>query len=234
MMARMLTCNVFIFCSTKTHIIMKATASKSTRKPASRANGSKTNGSKSNASKSQPSEDSSKLHKLFEEELKDIYWAEKALTKAIPKMIKKATSEDLIEALENHLEETEGQVQRCEQIFELLGKSAQAKKCEAMDGLITEAEDIMSESDEGVMRDAGIISAAQKVEHYEIASYGTLRQFAKTLGLTEIADLLEETLNEEKNADETLTSVAESAINVKAAQTSESEEEEEEEVEKEE
>ncbi|HZY80582.1 MAG TPA: ferritin-like domain-containing protein [Cyclobacteriaceae bacterium] len=213
---------------------MKATASKSTRKPASRANGSKTNGSKSNASKSQPSEDSSKLHKLFEEELKDIYWAEKALTKAIPKMIKKATSEDLIEALENHLEETEGQVQRCEQIFELLGKSAQAKKCEAMDGLITEAEDIMSESDEGVMRDAGIISAAQKVEHYEIASYGTLRQFAKTLGLTEIADLLEETLNEEKNADETLTSVAESAINVKAAQTSESEEEEEEEVEKEE
>ena len=128
--------------------------------------------------------------------------------------------------MENHLEETEGHVQRCEQVFELLGKTAQAKKCEAMDGLITEAEDIMSETDEGVMRDAGIISAAQKVEHYEIATYGTLKTFAKTLGLDEIADILEETLNEEKNADETLTSVAESSINVKASQTEEGEEEE--------
>jgi len=200
---------------------MKTTASKSSRKTAARANGTKTNGSKN-----QSQDDSSKLHKLFEEELKDIYWAEKALTKAIPKMIKKATNEELIDALETHLEETEGQVQRCEQIFELLGKTAQGKKCEAMEGLITEAEDIMSESDEGVMRDAGIISAAQKVEHYEIASYGTLRQFAKTLGLNEIADLLEETLNEEKNADEILTGVAESAINVQAANTSEDEEEE--------
>jgi len=158
--------------------------------------------------------------------LKDIYWAEKALVKAIPKMIKKATSEELIEALENHLEETEGHVQRCEQVFELLGKPAQSKKCEAMDGLLAEADDIMSESDEGVMRDAGIISAAQKVEHYEIATYGTLKTFAKTLGMNNIADLLEETLNEEKNADETLTSVAESAINVKASQTDEGHEEE--------
>jgi ferritin-like metal-binding protein YciE len=199
---------------------MKSTTSKSTsKKPASKAS----NGS---SSRNQPQDDHSKLHKLFEDELKDIYWAEKALTKAIPKMIKKATSEDLIEALENHLEETEGHVQRCEQVFELLGKTAQAKKCEAMDGLITEAEDIMSESDEGVMRDAGIISAAQKVEHYEIATYGTLKTFAKTLGLDEIADILEETLNEEKNADETLTSVAESTINVKASQTQEGEEEE--------
>jgi ferritin-like metal-binding protein YciE len=162
-------------------------------------------------------DDQSKLHKLFEEELKDIYWAEKALTKAIPKMIKNATSEELIEALESHLEETEGHVQRCEKVFELLGKPAQAKKCEAMNGLITEAGDIMDESDEGMMRDAGIISAAQKVEHYEIATYGTLCQFAKTLGLDEIKDLLAETLNEEKNADETLTNVAESAINVGAA-----------------
>ena len=197
---------------------MKTTASKSTTKKSA---------SKSSAShRNQPQDDHSKLHKLFEDELKDIYWAEKALTKAMPKMIKKATSDELIEALENHLEETEGHVQRCEQCFELLGKPAQAKKCEAMDGLITEAEDIMSESDEGVMRDAGIISAGQKIEHYEIATYGTLRTFAKTLGLDDIADLLEETLNEEKNADETLTTVAESAINVKASQTQEGEEEE--------
>jgi ferritin-like metal-binding protein YciE len=205
----------FNFQSTKTHNIMKTTAKSSSRKSATRTNGSK----------QQPTDESTKLHKLFEEELKDIYWAEKALVKAIPKMIKKATSEELVEALESHLEETEGHVQRCEQVFEMLGKTAQAKKCEAMDGLITEAEDIMSESDEGVMRDAGIISAAQKVEHYEIASYGTLKQFAKTLGLNEIADLLEQTLDEEKNADETLTNVAESAINVQAAQTSEEEEE---------
>ena len=199
---------------------MKTTTSKSTaKKPASKTS----NGA---SHRNQPQNDQSKLHKLFEDELKDIYWAEKALVKAIPKMVKKATSDELIEALEDHLEETEGHVQRCEHVFELLGKPAQAKKCEAMDGLITEAEDIMSESDEGVMRDAGIISAAQKVEHYEIATYGTLKTFAKTLGLDEIADILEETLNEEKNADETLTSVAESAINVKAAQTEEGEEEE--------
>ncbi|HMJ67359.1 MAG TPA: ferritin-like domain-containing protein [Cyclobacteriaceae bacterium] len=200
----------------------KSTASKSSgassRKPASRA---------TNGSKQQPEDNSSKLHKLFEEELKDIYWAEKALTKAIPKMIKKATNEELIEALENHLEETEGHVQRCEQVFEILGKTPQAKKCEAMAGLIKEAEELMTDNDEGVMRDAAIISAAQKVEHYEIASYGTLRTFATTLGLEDAAELLEETLNEEKNADETLTGVAESAINLKAAKVGEEEEEEE-------
>lgn len=197
---------------------MKSTTSKSSKKSTSK----ESNGSRKN----QPQDDHSKLHKLFEEELKDIYWAEKALTKAIPKMIKKATSQDLIEALENHLEETEGQVERCEKAFELMGKSAQAKKCEAMDGLIKEAEEIMEDSEEGVMRDAGIISAAQKVEHYEIATYGTLCQFAKTLGLDEIKDLLGQTLDEERNADETLTEVAESAINLKAANTEEGEEEE--------
>ena len=220
-MARMLTIDAFV-CFIKSHSLMKSTTSKSkstSKKPSSKA----ANGS---ASKNQSQDDHSKLHKLFEEELKDIYWAEKALTKAIPKMVKKATSDELIEALEDHLEETEGHVQRCEQVFEMLGKSAQAKKCEAMDGLITEAEDIMEESDEGVMRDAGIISAAQKVEHYEIATYGTLRTFAKTLGLNDIADLLEETLIEEKNADETLTEVAESVINIKAAHADEEEHEE--------
>jgi ferritin-like metal-binding protein YciE len=164
---------------------------------------------------------SSQLMKLFEEELKDIYWAEKALTKAIPKMIKNATSADLIEALENHLMETEEQVKRVEQVFESTGKKAVAKKCEAMEGLIKEAGEIMEECEEGAMRDAGIISAGQKVEHYEIASYGTLRQFAETLGLTEAAALLEETLNEEKHADETLTEVALNTINVEASEEEE-------------
>src|SRR6188508_3753549 len=156
----------------------------------------------------------SKLGKLFEEELKDIYWAEKALTKAIPKMVQKATSEELVAALEDHLVETEEQVKRVEQVFSILGKKAEAKKCEAMAGLIKEAEQLMEESDEGVMRDAAIISAAQKVEHYEIASYGTLVSFAGTLGLNEAADILETTLDEEKTADETLSEVAETAVNI--------------------
>lgn len=158
------------------------------------------------------------LRDLFEDELKDIYWAEKALLKAIPKMIKNATSDELNSALEDHLEVTTTQVERCEQVFEMMNKPARAKKCEAMDGLIREAQDIMESTAEGVVRDAGIISAAQKIEHYEIASYGTLCAFAKTLGESEIADLLEQTLNEEKEADQTLTGIAESTINIDAAQ----------------
>lgn len=168
--------------------------------------------------------ESSQLMKLFEDELKDIYWAEKALTKALPKMMKKATSEELKEALENHLSETEEQISRIEQIFAALDKKAVAKKCEAMAGLIKEAEEIMEECEEGAMRDAGIISAGQKVEHYEIASYGTLRAFADLLGLDEAVELLEATLNEEKAADEKLTEVATSAINLEAAHTEEDEE----------
>jgi ferritin-like metal-binding protein YciE len=156
------------------------------------------------------------FRQLFENELRDIYWAEKALTKAIPKMIKKATSQKLIDALQEHLEVTEGHVTRCEKAFELLGKPARAKKCEAMEGLTKEAEEIMSEAEEGMVRDAGIISAAQKVEHYEIASYGTLCAFAKTLGENEVADLLEQTLNEEKEANDTLTEIAESSVNEEA------------------
>ncbi|HEX8514745.1 MAG TPA: ferritin-like domain-containing protein [Bacteroidia bacterium] len=167
----------------------------------------------------------SKLMKLFEDELKDIYWAEKALTKAIPKMVKNATNEDLVAALENHLEETEGQIEKLEQVFESIGKKAQAKKCEAMAGLVKEAEEIMKESDKGAMRDAGIIAAGQKVEHYEIASYGTLRTFAKTLGLEEAAELLEEILEEEKAADAKLTEVAEATINMQAAEEEEEKEE---------
>lgn len=169
-----------------------------------------------------------KLMKLFEDSLKDIYWAEKALTKAIPKMVKKATATELIDALENHLEETESQVEKVEQVFEIIGKKAVAKKCEAMNGLIKEAEEIMKETEDGAMRDAGIIAAAQKVEHYEIATYGTLRTFAQTLGLDDAAGILEEILDEEKSADEKLTDVAVSTINMHAAEEMEEAEEEEE------
>ena len=158
------------------------------------------------------------LRDLFENELKDIYWAEKALTKAIPKMIKNATSEELKTALQEHLAVTEQQVTRVEQVFESIGTKAQAKKCEAMEGLIKEAADIMESTEEGAVRDAGIISAAQKVEHYEIATYGTLHTFATILNEDEAASFLEETLNEEKEADEKLTEVAESSVNIQAAE----------------
>ena len=167
--------------------------------------------------------DHSKLMQLFEDELKDIYWAEKALTKAIPKMSKNATSSELIDALEKHLKETEGHVEKVEQVFEILGKKAVAKKCEAMTGLIKEAGEIMKDTEKGCMRDAGIITAGQKVEHYEIASYGTLKTFAKTLGFDDAADILQEILDEEKGADEKLSEIAETTINVEAAETEEAE-----------
>ncbi len=194
-----------------------------------KAGAKKSSSKKKSGSSEQYGIEESKLLKLFEDSLKDIYWAEKALTKAIPKMVKKATSDELITALENHLEETEQQVTKVEQVFEIIGKKAVAKKCEAMNGLIKEAEEIMKESEDGAMRDAGIIAAAQKVEHYEIATYGTLRTFAQTLGLNDAAALLESILEEEKTADETLTSVAESTINVNAAEEELEEAEEEEE-----
>jgi ferritin-like metal-binding protein YciE len=176
-------------------------------------NGSKT-GSK-DAKKTDPKV-AQGLRDLFEDELKDIYWAEKALTKALPKMAKNATSEELVSAINDHLEVTKGHVQRLEESFKILGKAARAKKCEAMAGLVKEGEEIMEDTEEGVVRDAGIISAAQKVEHYEIASYGTLCAFAKTLGEDEVASLLQQTLDEEKEADQALTQIAESSINVEA------------------
>jgi len=166
------------------------------------------------------------LRDLFEDELKDIYWAEKALIKALPKMIKNTTSEELATALKEHLAITEEQVRRLEQVFEYIGTKAQANKCEAMEGLIKEAEEIMESTEKGVVRDAGIISARQKVEHYEIATYGTLRAFAKILGEDDAVSLLEEILNEEKEADEKLTEVAESSINIEAAVDDTGEEEE--------
>lgn len=152
------------------------------------------------------------LHEFFVDGLKDIYWAEKALTKAIPKMIKNATSQDLIQALTSHLEETEGQVTRLEDVFESIDEKAVAKKCDAMEGLIKEAEGIMTETDKGTMRDAGIIAAGQKVEHYEIATYGTLAAYAGILGLEVAKGLLAASLAEEKAADEKLTEITPSAL----------------------
>jgi len=164
------------------------------------------------------SDAASGLTELFEDGLKDIYWAEKALTKALPKMAKNATSADLIEALNSHLTETEEHVIRLEKVFELIGKKATAKKCDAMEGLIEEGNGILEETEVGVVRDAGIIAASQKIEHYEIATYGTLRQFAETLGFEEAAAILEQTLDEEKGADKKLTEVAVNAINLEAAE----------------
>jgi len=148
------------------------------------------------------------LRALFIDSLKDIYWAEKALTKALPKMAKNATTESLISAIDEHTAVTEEQVAKVEKVFELIGKKAVAKKCEAMAGLIKEGEDIMESTEPGPVRDAGIIAASQKIEHYEIATYGTLRAFSKTLGEDEITAILEEILAEEKEADGILTEAA--------------------------
>jgi ferritin-like metal-binding protein YciE len=163
--------------------------------------------------------DHSQLEKLFSDSLKDIYWAEKHLTKVLPKMKKQATSDELKKALEEHLAQTEEHISRLEQVFEICGKKAQAKKCEAMEGLTKEGDSIMEETEKGTLtRDAGIIMAAQKVEHYEIATYGTLIVFAKTLGMNNAADILVETLKEEKDTDERLTGIAEGNINQAAGQ----------------
>lgn len=161
--------------------------------------------------------DHDQLLKFFEDGLKDIYWAEKALVKAIPKMIKNATAEELKEGLTNHLAETEEQVKRVEEAFAAANLKAVAKKCEAMAGLIKEAEEIMAECEEGVMRDAGIIAAAQKVEHYEIATYGTLTAYAQILGMNDVADLLHQNLSEEKAADEKLTEITSDVVAMQEA-----------------
>lgn len=164
------------------------------------------------------SESTSKLERLFEDELKDIYWAEKALVRALPKLLRNVTSEELYKVLEDHLTETEDQVVRVENVFRAMGKEPKAKKCEAMVGLIREAEEVMSHSEPGPMRDAGIISGVQKIEHYQIASYGTLRTFASTLGLDKGVNLLQDNLDEELAADNKLSELAVSAINFEAAE----------------
>jgi ferritin-like metal-binding protein YciE len=164
----------------------------------------------------------SALAELFQDELKDIYWAEKHLAKNLSKLAKGATSPDLKAAFEKHQVETEGQVTRLEQVFEAIGETASAKKCQAMDGLIKEAKELLEDTEEGTMtRDAALISAAQKVEHYEIASYGTLKTLAGVLGYKEAVSLLEQTLAEEKKTDELLTQIAESSVNELASRETE-------------
>ena len=148
--------------------------------------------------------------------LKDLYWAEQALVKNLPKMAKNATSPKLKAAIEKHLGETKNQVSRLESAFKAMNEKPKAVKCDAMDGLLKEAESIMKETEPGAVRDAAIIAASQKVEHYEIASYGTMATYAKLLGEKEVKNLLGETLTEEKTCDKDLTKLAVSEINIKA------------------
>ena len=162
--------------------------------------------------------DSEKLKDLFLDGLKDIYWAEKHLVKALPKMSKNATSEELKAAFDMHTTETEEHVSRLEEIFGMIGEKAQAKKCPAMEGLLEEGDEIAESTEKGTMvRDCGLIMAAQKVEHYEMASYGTLRNIARTLGHSDVADLLQQTLDQEGNADHKLTELAEAYVNEEAS-----------------
>jgi len=157
-----------------------------------------------------------KLEDLFEDSLKDIYWAEKALVKALPKMHKNATDPKLKAAIEKHYNETKVHVKRLEECFASLGKKAQAKKCDAMQGLLDEGKSIMEETQVGAVRDAGIVAASQKVEHYEIATYGSLAAYAKVLKEKDCLNNLLATLSEEKKCDALLTKIADTAINSKA------------------
>ena len=148
------------------------------------------------------------LEQLLIDELKDIYSAEKQITRALPKMAKAAKSPELKEAFESHLEETKGQIERLDEIFETLGKKATGKTCHGMQGLVEEGNEMIQELDKGDVRDAALISAAQRVEHYEIAAYGTVREYAKMLGRKDAAKLLDQTLEEEKATDEKLNSIS--------------------------
>lgn len=164
-----------------------------------------------------PSKDPSSLREYFIKELRDIYWAEKHLVKALPKMEKAATTEELKDAIREHQEVTERQVQRLEDVFEMMGERPVAKKCEAIEGITSEGEQTVNELEKGTLtRDVAVIVAAQKVEHYEIATYGGLAQIARTLGESEVADVLEEILDEEKEADRVLSDLAEEHINEEA------------------
>lgn len=173
----------------------------------------------SRAGKPQPGKmENPEFHEFFVDELKDIYWAEKHLTKALPKLKKAATSPELAAAFEKHTEETQRHVATLEHVFELLEETVRAKKCEAMEGLIAESQSVIEDTEEGTMiRDAGLILAAQKVEHYEIATYGTLVVFAQNMGRTDIAELLQSTLDNEKQTDVALTEIAVNAVNEQAA-----------------
>ena len=177
---------------------------------------------KSKSNKTEELEKDSKLGEFFHDEIKDIYWAEKHLLKTLPKMAGAATTKELKQAFTNHLEETKVHVQRLEQVFEILESKPQAKKCEAMEGITKEGDDIVEETENGTStRDVGLILAGQKVEHYEISTYGGLAQLARNLGHDEIAEILETTLEEEKKTDELLTNIAEESVNYNASEEEE-------------
>jgi ferritin-like metal-binding protein YciE len=161
------------------------------------------------------------LADLFHETLKDIYYAEKKILTALPKMAKAARSRDLRAAFEKHEGETKGQVDRLEQIFEMIGEPARGKTCDAINGIIDEGKDVMKEFKASSALDAGLLAAAQAVEHYEISRYGTLKTWASELGLNQAVSLLDETLQEEKKTDEALTELAEMAVNQEAQQAAE-------------
>jgi ferritin-like metal-binding protein YciE len=167
------------------------------------------------------------LEKLFLEELKDIYNAEKQLLRALPRMAKAADSPELQQAFNKHTKETEGQVQRLERVFQELGQSARGKTCKGMQGLVEEGKEIMEKEGEGPVIDAALIASAQKVEHYEIAAYGCLRTYAQLLGLEQAVQLLQQTLEEEEATDKILTELGESGINEAAASVGAGAEEEE-------
>lgn len=161
------------------------------------------------------------MEDLFKMELMDIYSAEKQVLKALPKMSKAAFTPELKQSFEQHIEETQQQIQRIEKIFEQMGEKAKAQTCKGMEGLIEEGQEVLKEAADEKVRDAGLIGAAQRVEHYEMAAYGCLRTYAKLLGIREAASLAEKTLEEEKKTDKKLTELAERIVNREAADTSE-------------
>lgn len=202
-------------------------ATKQKRSSTGNSRKSNTKASTSGKSKGAPANEGagkgdSLLQEFFVDSLRDIYYAEKAIIKALPKMKKAATSPELADAFAEHLEVTKAQVERLDKVFKAVGETARGKKCEAIVGLIKEGESIVEDTDEGTStRDVGLIMAAQKIEHYEIATYGGLVQLASTLGEGKAAQLLQQTLDEEKETDVALTGIAENNINYQAADETE-------------
>ena len=158
------------------------------------------------------------LQTLFHDTLRDIYYAERKILKSLPKMARAAQSPDLKAAFEKHREQTEGQIERLQQVFEILGKPARGKTCDAIEGILAEGDEIAEEYKDTAALDAGLLAAAQAVEHYEITRYGTLKRWAEVMGLKDAVKLLDETLQEESQTDEDLTAIADAAINAEALQ----------------
>lgn len=158
------------------------------------------------------------MNDLFLHTLKDLYYAEKLILRSMPKMMKEATAQEFKQAIEKHREETEGQIERLEQVFELCDSPARGVRCEAMDGIIAEAKDVMEEVEDDLVRDAGMLAAAQTIEHYEISRYGTLIAWAKQMGMKDAQMLLQQNLEEEKRTDQLLTKLAEQSLNKQAQQ----------------